>query len=251
MNLLANRVGPVGGGKSNRHRGIRGGAQRVRAHMRDGCGLPCRFSRCDRRGATYLTGGGTPDETPTDLFCDAELTASKGARPSDRITRSSVGRSLRLEQSQHPLRAIGRPRRNDSPIDFAQRLRRAHAHILPGVAVLGRVLIRLLRYYVSRSSIRAVNDPGLLILTSLVSGPKHGHALLLDIESFAGVRLGPGTLYGAITRLEERGLIEPLEADERRRPYRITAAGSSALSESLSGLRRVVEVGMTRLAAAT
>jgi DNA-binding PadR family transcriptional regulator len=96
-----------------------------------------------------------------------------------------------------------------------------------------------------------VNDPGLLILTSLSSGPKHGHALLLDIESFAGVRLGPGTLYGAITRLEERGLIEPLEVDDRRRPYRITGAGTAELANSLAGLRRVVEAGTTRLAAAT
>jgi DNA-binding PadR family transcriptional regulator len=51
------------------------------------------------------------------------------------------------------------------------------------------------------------NDPTTLILTSLASGPKHGYALLLDIEEFAGVRLGPGTLYGAISRLEQRGLI--------------------------------------------
>lgn len=96
-----------------------------------------------------------------------------------------------------------------------------------------------------------MNDPGLLILTSLSSGPKHGHALLLDIDSFAGVRLGPGTLYGAITRLEERGLIEPLDADDRRRPYRITAAGTTALAEALAGLRRIVEAGTIRLAAAT
>jgi DNA-binding PadR family transcriptional regulator len=95
-----------------------------------------------------------------------------------------------------------------------------------------------------------VNDPTLLILTSLSSGPKHGHALLLDIESFAAVRLGPGTLYGAITRLEEHGLIEPLEADDRRRPYRITAAGTTALDAALSSLRRVVEAGTARLAAA-
>ena len=108
-----------------------------------------------------------------------------------------------------------------------------------------------MHYYVTRSSVRAVSDPGLLILTSLSSGPKHGHALLLDIDQFAGVRLGPGTLYGSITRLEERGLIEPLEADERRRPYRLTATGTAALADSLSGLRRVIEVGMTRLAAAT
>jgi DNA-binding PadR family transcriptional regulator len=96
-----------------------------------------------------------------------------------------------------------------------------------------------------------VNDPGLLILTSLSSGPKHGHALLLDIDAFAGVRLGPGTLYGAITRLEERGLIEPLAADDRRRPYRLTAAGTTALAESLAGLRRIVDAGTTRLAAAS
>ena len=96
-----------------------------------------------------------------------------------------------------------------------------------------------------------MNDPGLLILTSLSSGPKHGHALLLDIDQFAGVRLGPGTLYGAITRLERRGLIEPLDADERRRPYRLTAAGTAELADSLAGLRRVVKVGTTRLAAAT
>ena len=97
----------------------------------------------------------------------------------------------------------------------------------------------------------AVNDPGLLIMTSLSSGPKHGHALLLDIDAFAGVRLGPGTLYGAITRLEERGLIEPLESDNRRRPYRLTPAGTAALDASLAGMRRVVDVATARMAAAT
>lgn len=96
-----------------------------------------------------------------------------------------------------------------------------------------------------------MNDAGLLILTSLSSGPKHGHALLLDIDGFAGVRLGPGTLYGAIGRLEERGLIEPLGADDRRRPYRLTAAGAAALEGSLAGLRRIVDAGTARLAAAT
>jgi DNA-binding PadR family transcriptional regulator len=95
------------------------------------------------------------------------------------------------------------------------------------------------------------NDPPFLILTSLSSGPKHGHALLLDIESFAGVRLGPGTLYGAITRLEQRGLIEPLGADERRRPYRITAAGSESLSAELADLRKLVNEGTSRLRAAS
>jgi DNA-binding PadR family transcriptional regulator len=94
-------------------------------------------------------------------------------------------------------------------------------------------------------------DPPFLILTSLSSGPKHGHALLLDIESFAGVRLGPGTLYGAITRLEQRGLIEPLGADDRRRPYRITAAGSKSLSAALTDLRKLLNEGTARLRAAS
>lgn len=91
------------------------------------------------------------------------------------------------------------------------------------------------------------NDPTVLILTSLASGPKHGYALLLDIEEFAGVRLGPGTLYGAIGRLEERGLIEPLSTDGRARPYRLTAAGSTALEKTLAELRTIVEEGTARL----
>ena len=82
---------------------------------------------------------------------------------------------------------------------------------------------------------------------SLAGDPKHGHALLKDIEEFAGVKLGPGALYGAITRLEERGLIAPLESDDRRRPYQITAAGSQALSDSVAQMRKLVEVGQTRL----
>jgi DNA-binding PadR family transcriptional regulator len=82
---------------------------------------------------------------------------------------------------------------------------------------------------------------------SLAGGPKHGHALLKDIEDFAGVRLGPGALYGAITRLEERGLIEPLESDDRRRPYRITAPGSQALADSVAQMSDLVRVGEARL----
>jgi DNA-binding PadR family transcriptional regulator len=91
------------------------------------------------------------------------------------------------------------------------------------------------------------NDPAALILTSLASGPKHGYALLLDIEEFAGVRLGPGTLYGAISRLEKRGLIEPLASDSRARPYRLTAEGSTALETTLAELRTIVDEGTARL----
>ena len=95
--------------------------------------------------------------------------------------------------------------------------------------------------------LRRENDPPLLILVSLADGPKHGHALARDIEAFAEVTLGPGALYGAITRLEECGLIEPLARDDRRRPYRITAAGSAELARALADMRRIASAGTARL----
>jgi DNA-binding PadR family transcriptional regulator len=95
------------------------------------------------------------------------------------------------------------------------------------------------------------NDPPLLILASLASGEKHGYALLQDIEEFAGVRLGPGTLYGAIGRLEARGLIEAVGSSGRRRPYRLSASGAEALRVALNDLRAIVDEGSARLARRT
>ncbi len=92
------------------------------------------------------------------------------------------------------------------------------------------------------------NDPKLLILTSLASGEKHGYALLQDIEAFAEVTLGPGTLYGAIGRLEQRGLIEPIGDAGRRRPYRLTTAGAQELSDALADLRAITDEASRRLA---
>ena len=85
-------------------------------------------------------------------------------------------------------------------------------------------------------------------LDGLAGGPKHGHAVMEDVETTCQVRLGPGTLYGAIARLEARGLIEALPADDRRRPYRLTAAGSGLLGVSLNSLSRVASLGLRRLA---
>jgi DNA-binding PadR family transcriptional regulator len=85
------------------------------------------------------------------------------------------------------------------------------------------------------------------VLTSLASGPKHGHALLKDIESFSGNRLGAGTLYGAIARLEERGLIAALPEEDRRRPFEITPAGTTMLREAIAEMDRVVVEGRARV----
>lgn len=105
-------------------------------------------------------------------------------------------------------------------------------------------------YYAMRYISERSTDPGLLVLASLVEGPKHGYAITQDVEEVAGVKLGPGSLYGALSRLEGRGLIEALPSDDRRRPYRITGAGAAALEEQLNVLDRVVETGMKRLRAA-
>src|SRR5262245_32261166 len=91
--------------------------------------------------------------------------------------------------------------------------------------------------------------PATLILSSLAEGPKHGYAITKDVEAFAGVRLQPGTLYGALSRLEDDGLIEPLAGEGRRRPYGITPSGASALETQLTAQRRVTEVGLRRLSA--
>ena len=81
----------------------------------------------------------------------------------------------------------------------------------------------------------------------MAGGPKHGHLLAADIESFAGARLGPGSLYGAISRLEDQGLIEPLSGDERRRPYRLTDAGRDQLAATVVDLVRVADEATDRL----
>ena len=81
------------------------------------------------------------------------------------------------------------------------------------------------------------------------TGAKHGYALTKDVEEFAGVRLAPGTLYEALSRLESQGMIEALEAVDRRRPYRLTAAGATALRAQLAAQRQAAETGLRRLAA--
>ena len=92
------------------------------------------------------------------------------------------------------------------------------------------------------------SEPALYILISLADGAKHGYAMTQDIETVTGQVLGPGTLYGAIARLEARKWIEPLPAEERRRPYRLTAAGHKVLRHRLESLRAVAKIGRARLA---
>ena len=97
-------------------------------------------------------------------------------------------------------------------------------------------------YYVTRN-----NDPALLVLASLAEGDKHGYAMMEDIERFSSIRLGPGTLYGAITRLEQNGWIAPVPSEDRRQPYTLTALGRKSLENELETLDNVLKTALKRL----
>lgn len=93
------------------------------------------------------------------------------------------------------------------------------------------------------------SEAALLILISLAAGPKHGYAMTEDIEAVAGVKLGPGTLYGALARLETKGLIEVVSTEDKRRiPYRLTGAGEQALRAQLAAMSAMARLGEGRLA---
>ena len=90
-------------------------------------------------------------------------------------------------------------------------------------------------------------EPSLYILVSLSGGPKHGYAIMTDVEEISGSPMGPGTLYGALARLERRGLIEALEPEDRRRPYRLTALGATTVRAQLDSLNGFIRTGLARL----
>jgi hypothetical protein len=135
-NLLTDSVWPIRGGETGCLGGIRGGAQGVRAHMWDGCGLSGRSGGGRCRGIADLASGTPILKTAADLFRDAKLATGKGSRASDRLSGAAIPWGFRLEQSQHPPRAVRRPSRHDPPIGFAERLRRSHTPIVPRLPAL-------------------------------------------------------------------------------------------------------------------
>jgi DNA-binding PadR family transcriptional regulator len=93
-------------------------------------------------------------------------------------------------------------------------------------------------------------EPAWLILMSLAAGPMHGYAMMEEIRHLWAVQIGPGTLYGALARLEHHGLVEALPSEDRRRPYHLTPAGASALRTMVARLHHFTEMGFQRLAQA-
>lgn len=123
---------------------------------------------------------------------------------------------------------------------IARRLPRTSPHCLTKAIAI--VLESNTIYYVTRN-----NDPALLVLASLAEGDKHGYAMMEDIERFSSVRLGPGTLYGAITRLEESGWIAAVPSEDRRQPYTLTALGRKSLENEIAALNDLVKTASKRL----
>lgn len=99
---------------------------------------------------------------------------------------------------------------------------------------------------------RPLTEPVLLILMSLEDGPRHGYALIKDIEDLSRgrVRLSTGTLYGALRRLLECEWIEPFsQADTSRdkQAYRLTASGQKQLEMELDRMKQLTRAAAARL----
>jgi PadR family transcriptional regulator PadR len=100
-----------------------------------------------------------------------------------------------------------------------------------------------------------VHEPTFLILTALVDQPRHGYGVLREVETLSGgrVRLRASTLYDALDRLADDGLIE-ISGEETvgrrlRRFYRITDDGRASLGAEAERLRHNADLAVTRLAA--
>jgi hypothetical protein len=145
----------VGRGQTCGLGGIRGGTQRVRTHVGDGRGLPRGSGGRGSGGSVHLTSGAATDEPPADLFGDMELATSERPRPGDCVPGAAVLWSFRLEQAQHALSAVRRPRRDHPPVAFAQRLRRAHGNILAALTTRQRSVDTSLDALLSVSQERA------------------------------------------------------------------------------------------------
>jgi DNA-binding PadR family transcriptional regulator len=98
-----------------------------------------------------------------------------------------------------------------------------------------------------------LTEPVLLILLSLAEQPRHGYAILQDVERMSSgrVKLSTGTLYGALRRLLEDGWIEQFEEDESprgRRAYRLTSNGRRNLQLEVDRMKQLTRLAALRVA---
>jgi len=91
------------------------------------------------------------------------------------------------------------------------------------------------------------SEPALFILISLAEKNRHGYAIMEDIEKSYDIKLGPGTLYGAVSRLEKEGYISVLESQDRKKPYKLTEEGQIYLTQQIKEIQKVTSLGLKRL----
>ncbi|MGF1431684.1 PadR family transcriptional regulator [Kitasatospora sp. LaBMicrA B282] len=107
-----------------------------------------------------------------------------------------------------------------------------------------------------RSKDRSLQEPTLLLLTALADAPRHGYALLQEVDAISGgrVKLRTGTLYGALDRLLGQGLVRVVSEEvvdgRARRVYALTDGGRAVLTAEAERLRAVAAEAERRLAAA-
>jgi hypothetical protein len=123
VELLANSLWAIRGRQSHGLGGVRRGAEGMRTHMRDCCGLSCRSGGCGRCRGAHLTCDDAAGKPAADFICDVKLATAEGPCPRDRITWAGIAWSFRLKQSEYSLRAVSGPHSHDSSFGFAQRLR--------------------------------------------------------------------------------------------------------------------------------
>lgn len=90
-----------------------------------------------------------------------------------------------------------------------------------------------------------LTEPVFYILLALHT-PMHGYGIMQFVNEISKgrVNLGPGTLYGAIKTLREKGWIERLDSNSRKKEYIITSAGKEAVQEELVRLEELLENGI-------
>jgi len=104
-----------------------------------------------------------------------------------------------------------------------------------------------------------LREPTFLILLSLSPGPKHGYAILKEVDTLSEgrVKLSTGTLYGAIERLLDQGWIRRVEdpipnvTNRERKFYDLTELGRRALNAEIARLRKLVSVAVSQTAEET
>ncbi len=99
----------------------------------------------------------------------------------------------------------------------------------------------------------SITEPVLLILLSLAEEPRHGYAILKDVEQMSEgrVRLSTGTLYGALRRLLGEDWIERFDDDDTSRgkqSYRITARGRRMLQQEVARMKQLTRLANLRVA---